>query len=196
MSRTYVQFDGGDEVIQKLRMLDANIFSTTALVLEKALQPVVLAMKSNAQSAFSKGYSKGIMVNSIGVNVDYKNMEQYNQVAASVGVFDVAKTGVGDYGTVGGRRITAPMLAMFYETGIQPHSTSSQSRAKTKTRPERLGKQHTERNNKRKDQGRDEVKMHPGSAPIPFISAAGESMIPNVLDQMDKEIDKLLRGMF
>lgn len=194
MGRTYVQFTGAESVIQNLLKLEGEIFPNTAMVLEKALQPVANAMKANATSMFNKGHSKGIMVNSIGVNVDYKKMEAFNQVAASVGVFDVANTGVGDYGTVGGRRITAPMLALFYEAGIQPHSTSSGSRSKTKSRPEKLSEQHDERNAERSKKGKGDIKMHPGSAPIPFISAAGESMMPGVLDQMDKEIDKILKG--
>ena len=181
--------------------MEGDIYANTALALEKALNPIADKMKSNAQTMFNKGYSKGTMVKSIGVNVDYKNMMKFNQVAASVGVFDLGNTGVGDYGIVSGRRVTAPMIASFYEAGIQPHSTTSGSRpaqkatANSRARPEHIGELQTERNNKRKDQGRSEGKLHSGSAPIPFISAAAMSMMPNMIQDVEKEIFKMIQAV-
>lgn len=198
MSRTYISFTGGENIVANLLKLEGDIYENTALALEKALNPVAAKMKSNAQTMFNKGYSKGTMVKSIGVNVDFKKMMKFNQVAASVGVFDLGSTGAGDYGMVSGRRVTAPMIASFYEAGIQPHSTARGSRPAQKAtdtsrgRAAVIGEVQLERNNKRKDQGLSEGKLHGGSAPIPFISSAAMSMMPDVMQQVEKEIFKML----
>lgn len=199
MASGFLVVEGLDTISSKLKKLDGNIIKVCESMLASFLIPIENKMKTNAVTMFNKGFSKGIMVKSISHTVVSKPEVEW--VGGSVGVFDMsAKTG--DYGIVSGRPVTAPMIAQFYEAGIQPHFTTTGTRAEQRPtlgqprgRRAKFGKDHDNLNELRRSKGKDEVKMHPGTAPIPFLSGAWESLAPSGLQRIEEELDKQILAM-
>ena len=169
MAKGLLYIDGLDDVIADFDRIVGDIEIESAAALEESLTDIENQMKSNAKSVFTDGYTKGVMVNSISHKVSVKD----GFVSASVGVYDMSrKTGSSN------RRIPEPIIAYWYEFGIQPHSTSSGARAE----------------NKGKKAKGQTGRMHQGSPPRPFLSSAFDSMSENIIltiaKRLNKSIDK------
>lgn len=172
----HVFVEGFGDAIDDLDFLSKHLDEASAKALNDILPKVEGQMKSNAVSAFAKGYTQNVMVNSISYNVTVKD----GFIAGRVGVFDMPnKTGSEDR-KISGRRISEPLIAFFYETGIRPHSTRYGARLAHPTRG--------------KEVGQEGVKLHRGSAPIPFLSSAfdvyGEEIFTTVKNELGKLADK------
>lgn len=169
MASGLVYIDGLDDVLSDFNRVVDDIEKESVTALEDSLEPIERQMKSNAMSTFTDGYSKGVMVKSISYNISVKD----DYITATVGVYDMSrKTGSTE------RKIPEPVIAYWYEFGIQPHSTSSGARAENKGR-------------KARKQG---TRIHRGSPPRPFLSSAfdagSENIFNTIADRLNKSIDK------
>lgn len=194
MANTVLQVDGLDRIAGKFAKLDGEIEKKALVVIDKALQPIEMAMKTNVAAMFgNKGYGRGIMMKSIGRSSG--RSKKFEGVGGQVGVFDMSSK-TGNYGLVSGREITAPMLAQFYESGIRPHFTTPGTTLtrKDNSRQGRFSKRHDELVKRRESKGQAEMKMHPGSAPIPFLSQAWESSSPTMIENIERELDKMIQA--
>lgn len=193
MSSSALVVNGLDQIAEKFNRLEGDILEKALVVIDNALQPMELAMRTNAATMFNKGYSRQIMTRSVGRSSGIiKNSDGINfGVGGQVGVFDM-KERTGDYGY----GITAPVLARMYESGIRPHFTTTGTTLtrKDNSRQGKLSEQHEQSVASRKSSGRDELKMHPGSAPIPFLSQAWETGAPALFSSVEKELDKLIQA--
>tara|TARA_R110000744_G_scaffold380568_1_gene503252 strand:- start:33791 stop:34303 length:513 start_codon:yes stop_codon:yes gene_type:complete len=148
MAKGIVYISDVDSIIADFDRTVADIEQAARGSMKKSLSRIESQMKVNAQSMLNKGYSKGRMVNAIGYHVG----ETYDGIiTGSVGVYD-------DNIRDPKRRLTPPPLARMIENGTRPHSTSSNSRLKHKSR-------------RGEDKGQEE-RIHGGSPPIPFLSSA------------------------
>ena len=191
MANAILQVEGLEEIADKFAKLDGEIEQVALVVIDKALQPIEMAMKANAAAMFGrKGYGRGVMLKSIGRSTGKPKKLPDHNVAGQVGVFE--SSAAGDYGY----GITAPVLAQMYESGIRPHFTTPGTTLprKDKSRKGLFSQRHEEIAADRKSKGRAEIKMHPGSAPIPFLSQAWESHAPNLLRDIESELDKLIQA--
>jgi len=169
MGRGLAFFEGLDEIIKDLKGFGDDIKKDVAKSLDSELLKIEIQMKSNASKAFDES---SVMVNSISHKVTIYD----GGVSASVGVYDMGmKTNSMDR-LVSGRRITAPMLALFYEAGIRPHSTAKGARLA-----------HTSGKKEKGQEGR----IHQGSAPIPFLTSAFDVAAPSIFDEIARSL-KLL----
>lgn len=180
MAKGLAYFEGLNELITELNDFGDDIELTIRKSLDETFTDIENKMKSNAKSSFNKGHAENVMINSISHDVAINE----GQVIGSVGVFDMAnKTGSMDrvigksYGMP--RRITAPMLAMFYEVGIRPHSTSPMHRLEHSTGKKRVGNE-------------DSAKMHKGSPPIPFMTSAFDASSASIFTDIEKKLTALI----
>lgn len=174
MAKGSIVSRGMTEALAELEFFSENLEEACKDALEDALPDIESAMKTSAAATFTKGYAKGVMVNSISYNVSVVD----GGVVASVGVYDMSrKTGSEDR-KVSGRRISAPMLAYWYETGIRPHSTAYGARL---AHPSRRGKEKGQTG-----------KLHRGSPQLPFLSSVFDTSGDQVLTSIKFELGKLL----
>lgn len=169
MSKGIINIAGVDDVLADFDRIVGDIEIESRKSLDKSLSVIEARMKSNAQAMLNKGYSKGRMVNAIGHHVG----KVYDGIiTSSVGVYH---DGVSDPK----RRVPSPALALMYENGIRPHSTSSGARLAHKT------------GRKEKNQT---GKLHRGSPPIPFLSSAFDvgsiAIFENLKSALNNSIDK------
>lgn len=171
---------GFEDIINSWNEFDGNIDENIKDGIDESFFDIANAMRSNVTSMFNKGYATGVMLNSVShkVTID-KNGEG---VFGTVGVYDMSrKTGSVD------RKINAPVLAFFYETGIRPHSLAKGVRLEQPPTPSQP--------NGRAAKGVQVDPIHPGSPPIPFLSNAFDSrsqtITPTMIGNMEREINKL-----
>lgn len=175
MAKGEVYIDGIDDIINDFDRIAGDINIESKAALESELTKIESQMKSNARSAFDKGYTQNVMVNSISHNISIKD----DFITASVGVYDMSnKTGSSDR-LISGRHISEPLIAYFFETGVRPHSTSLGARLAHPTRGKEKGQTG---------------KLHGGLTPIPFLSSAFDTMSANIIveiaNRLNKSIDK------
>lgn len=168
MAKGSLHIDGLDDILSDFNRVVGDIEKESVSALNESLTEIEVQMKNNARSVFTDGYTKGVMVNSISHTVSIKD----GMITASVGVYDMSnKTGSAH------RKIPEPIIAYWYEFGIQPHSTSPAARAANKGRKARL------------QTGR----MHQGSPPKMFLSNAfdsrSENIITTIAERLNKSID-------
>ena len=191
MASAYLTVTGIDNIADRFLQLEGDIEKKALVIIDRVLEPIELKMKSNVSSMFgNKGYGKGIMMKSIGRSTGIPKKLPDNHVAGQVGVFE--SSSAGDYGY----DITAPVLARMYESGIRPHFTTPGTTITRKdgSRQGKLSNRHQDSVKSRKNNGQQELKMHPGSAPIPFLSQAWESLAPNMFRDIEKELDKMIQA--
>lgn len=164
MANGLVYIDGMDDVLADFDRVVNDIETESRKSLDSSLSNIENNMKANAQSMFDKGYSMNRMVESIGHHVG-KNYDGI--ITSSVGVYH---DGVKDPK----RRVTAPVLALMYETGIRPHSTSSGARLSHST------------GRKEKNQTGN---LHQGSPPIPFLSSAFDFGSAVIFEDLKKSLN-------
>ena len=165
MAKGLLFIDGMDNVIADFDRIVGDIETESIESLNESLTVIETKMKSNASSVFTDGYTKGVMINSISHNVTIKDSNIY----ASVGVYDMSnKT------NSSGRRAPEPLIAYWYEMGIQPHSTASGARLA---------------NGKRKDKGQ-KGNLHRGSPPRPFLSKAFDSLSETIFTDLTKKLNQ------
>ena len=168
MARGIVYIDGIDDVLGDFNRIVGDIEVETRKALEETLSSIELKMKSNAITMLDKGYATGRMANSISHHIG-KNKE--GVITSSVGVY---YDGVKDLK----RRVNAPVLAMMYEAGIRPHSTSSGSKlahkSGTKEKNQTTGKKGI---------------FHSGSPPIPFMSSAMDAGSIEIFENLKKHLN-------
>ena len=170
MAKGHITMSGMDAIIKELNDLEIDMVDTVRASLTRSLTPIANQMKSNAVSMFNKGYSKGRMVASIGFHV---GLNYDGIITASVGVYEYSKAPNDPT-----RRINAPLLAYFYETGIQPHSTANTARAGGKGR---------------KAQGQNVGGVNGGSvAPKPFVSSAFYAGSSSIFINLDADLNNIL----
>ena len=167
MASGLIFIDGLDSVIDDFNRIVGDIEKESIEALNESLGSIETQMKSNANSVFTDGYTKGIMVNSISHQVSVKD----GKIFASVGVYDMSrKTGTTK------RRAPEPLIAYWYEFGIQPHSTASGARKANGKRPDK------------KQVGN----LHQGSPPRPFLSTAFDSMSENIIVTIANKLNKII----
>lgn len=169
MAKGIISIEGVDDVLADFDRIVGDIEVESTKSINKSLSTIELKMKNNARTMLDKGYSKGRMIDSIGHHVG----KIYDGViTSSVGVYH---DGVSDPK----RRVTAPVLALMYENGIRPHSTSSGARLAHKT------------GRKEKNQTGN---LHRGSPPIPFLSSAFDASSGSIFEDLkaalNNSIDK------
>lgn len=190
MSSASITVTGLTQLDAQFQVLGKQADEVIGKAVGDAFKPIEQKMKQNAKDMFNKGYSTGIMQQSISTNVEVR--EGY--VGASVGVFDMSNK-TGKYPKISGRHLTAPVIAMFYETGIKPHYTVKGTRterretALSRKRNAKFSAQYFEQNKKRVESGKGELEPHRGSPPIPFLSQAWDSMSVQQLEAMQAAID-------
>lgn len=166
-ARGVVFLDGLDEIIEEFDRTIENIDKVAARGLEKGFEPIKQQMKTNALNTFTKGYAQGVMVNSI----DYHVVSGEGGVTGSVGVYDMSqKTGSAE------RRLPEPVIAYFYEFGMNPFST----------RPKR---QQTKMN-----RAGEEFFLRPEVPPMPFLSSAFDAGSANIFNIVEEELTKHIVG--
>lgn len=169
----YIFTQGFDEAADELELLANSVEDVAMESLKTTMAEVENLMKNNAASVFTDGYTKGVMVDSISSNVTVKD----GQIFASVGVYDMSnKTGSSDR-VISGRRISEPLIAFFYETGIRPHSTAAGARLA-----------HPSRGKERGQTG----KLHRGSPPRPFLSSAFDQSGFNIFNTLKLDLSQLV----
>jgi len=148
MAKGIVYISDVDDVIADFDKTVGDIEVLAKESMKKSLTRIESQMKINTSTMLNKGYATGRMFNAIGHHVG----ENYDGViTGSVGVYD-------DNIRDPKRRLTPPPLARMIENGTRPHSTSSNSRLKHKSR-------------RGEDKGQEE-RIHGGTPPIPFLSSA------------------------
>lgn len=129
--------------------------------IKEGLSTVERQMRINANTMFTKGYSTGVMQESVSHTA---MIGKNNEAIGDVGVYHMSnKTGTYPNGKKP-PRVNAPLLAAFYEGGIQSHSLASGS--KTERKPTKSSPRG------RPARGQDKKPIHNGSPPIPFLSNA------------------------
>lgn len=165
MAKGSITISGIDELDKALEQFIGELDNVAEKSINESLAITESAMKTNAATMFNKGYSEGVMFNSIS-HTSY--IGNNGQVFGDVGVYNMSnKTGSSD------RRITAPLLAYFYEGGIQPHSLSPGARTERKVTPSNP--------RGRRAIGQEKGKLHPGSPAIPFLSNAFFTTSDNIV---------------
>jgi len=163
MATGKIQLTGLDAILEELNGLGANIKEAAKKSIESSLKDIENNMKSNARLALNKGYSQGVMVNSISSKV---TINEDGLIFASVGVFNMSnKTGSS------GRRMNAAVLAFWHEHGVQPHSTSTGA--------------------KKIDESGQGKQQHRGLKPTPFLSSAFDSGAVAIQEDLKKALNKL-----
>ena len=165
MAKGLLYIDGIDDVIADFDRIAGDIEIESVAALDESLSEIEEKMKLNAKAVFTDGYTKGVMVNSISHTVSVKD----GKIFSTVGVYDMPnKTGSS------ARRIPEPVIAYWYEFGIQPHSTASGAR---------------KANGKRRDKNQT-GNLHQGSAPRPFLSNAFDGGVDDIITTITKRLNK------
>lgn len=168
MAKGLVYIDGIDDVLADFDRVVSDIEIESKKSIESSLSEIENQMKSNATVMLDKGYATGRMVDAIGHHVG-KNYDGI--ITSSVGVY---WDGVRDPK----RRVTPPVLAMMYETGIRPHSTASGARLAHKSG----------RKAKNQVTGKKGI-LHRGSPPIPFLSSAFDLGAVEIFEDLRKALN-------
>ncbi len=162
MATGKIHLAGLDAILEELNGLGTNVKEVAKKSIETSLKSIEGDMKSNALAALNKGYSQGVIVNSISSKVTLKD----DFIFASVGVYNMSnKTGSNE------RPINAAVLTFWHENGVQPHSTSKGSR-------------------KRKETGQDK-QLHRGLKPTPFLSSAFDAGAGAIQENLIKDLNDL-----
>lgn len=169
---------GFSDIIASWQQFNVDIDKTVNDGVEESFTTIAAAMRNNVTTMFDKGYAQGVLLASVSHNVTISDAG----VFGTVGVYDMSrKTGSTK------RRATAPMLAYFYERGIRPHSLAPGTRLEGLPTPGSP--------NGRKAVGEQSSPIHPGSAPIPFLSSAfdsnSQSLTDSILRRTDAKVELL-----
>ena len=160
MSKGSIVISGINEITASLSEFIDDLPGVALVSIDEGLDIVERQMRVNANTMFNKGYSIGVMQESISHTAI---IGKSGDALGDVGVYHMSnKTGTYPNGKKA-PRVNAPLLAFFYEGGIQSHSLRAGSR--TERRP-----------TKSNPRGRPAVNqvepIHNGSPPIPFLTNA------------------------
>lgn len=171
MAKGTITVEGLSGLLADFNDIVGNIGNDIEEALNESFSEIANNMKSNSMSVFTDGYTQGIMIRSISHHVSLKD----GNVNASVGVYDMSnKTGTS------ARRIPEPVLAYWYEMGIQPHSTAKGARAGASPNGKQTGK---------KPKGQT-GKLHRGSPPRPFLSTAFDTASSGIFPALVKKLNE------
>lgn len=165
---------GFDEIIAAWENFDVIADDKIKTGVNIAFGEIANAMRDNVTSMFTKGYATGVLFESVSHTAVLE--QDGSGVLGSVGVYNMSnKTGSSK------RRATAPMLAIFYEKGIRPHSTLPGSRLAE------MPSQSKPRGAPAK--GVQDVNVHPGHVVVPFLSNAFDMYAPSLTEKIFNPVD-------
>ena len=170
MARGIVTLTGLDEILSDLDNIPKDMEAITAKSLDNSLKDIEVQMKANYDTMLNK--RTGVLYNSIGHHVGetYKGV-----ITGSVGVYDYNKFQYPKFAS--GRTYTAPMVAFFLESGVDPHDLSLSARLGGKGRKEKSVEGGT-------------GGQHGGFAPKPFMSSAFYALSDNIFENWSSDLDK------
>ncbi len=161
---------GLKEVTSDLEKLGLDVGQASLDAVDRAGQILEDSIKRNFYSMFHRKYATGAMENSIGHTAKRKG----NNAFGTAGVFKIDQVMVA-HGHDEKHSISRPQLAYWFETGIQPHSTSSGAKVA-------------------RGKGQ-EIQLTAPIAPKPFISAAYDANSEKIIRDMSSTIVSYIDNM-
>ena len=184
MAKATVYLDGLDSVINDLNRMEIDIEETARDALDVELKDIAIKMEANRASMLPN--STRIKE---GIGTDIGSGDGF--ISGSVGVFDIKahqaqRATAAEERTAGGkhaqRQVTAVMLALWAESGIRPHSTSSGS----KLAHEQSGTKGRE--------AKSSGGIHGGVSPKPFMSQAFDASAVDMFKNIEKKLTAKLKA--
>ncbi len=158
-----LKMSGLQEVIKDFEDLGIAVGEGSLDAVDRAGQILERSIKNNFLTMFHRNYATGTMEDSI----SHTAKREGDAAFGSAGVFKIDSVAAANIRDPD-KAISRPQLAYWYETGIQPHSTTSGAKVA-----------------RNKNQG---SRMTSAIAPKPFISAAYDANSEQIIREMSATI--------